>query len=311
MERDSNVWALGEDVGPEGGTAGQYLKLQEIFGPERIVDTPISESMIVSAAIGSALLGMRPVAELRFVDFALCAADEIINQAAKIRYMLGGQVSVPLVIRQPIGIKAGMAAQHGQSLENLWTGTPGLVVVATSTPADNHGLLKAAIRCNDPVVFMEHKELWLEKGEVDESAEPLELGKAITRKSGKDITLVTWSKSTQTCLKAAELLTNIDVDAEIIDLRTLWPWDRQTVFDSVRRTGRVAVVHESTKEGGFGGELVANIIEACFHQLKTPPIRLGSPRIPIPYSEPLESVCRITPEHVFESVRSLLLKKNY
>ena len=181
MEANDKVWALGEDVGPEGGVAGQYLGLQKIFGKERIVDTPISESMIMSAAIGSALLGMRPVAELRYADFALCAADEIINQAAKVRYMLGGQVRVPMVIRQPIGMRWGMAAQHSQSNENLWVGTAGLVVVASSTPADNHGLLKAAIRCDDPVVFMEHKELWLTTGEVDESAEPLEIGKAAIR----------------------------------------------------------------------------------------------------------------------------------
>lgn len=146
MERDANVWALGEDVGPDGGVAGQYLGLQALFGPGRIVDTPISESMIMSAAIGSALLGMRPVAELRYADFALCAADEIINQAAKARYMLGGQVRVPMVIRQPMGMRWGMAAQHSQSNENLWVGTPGLVVVAPATPADNHGLLQAAIR---------------------------------------------------------------------------------------------------------------------------------------------------------------------
>ena len=156
--------------------------------------------MIMSAAIGSALLGMRPVAELRYADFALCAADEIINQAAKVRYMLGGQVRVPMVIRQPIGMRWGMAAQHSQSNENLWVGTAGLVVVASSTPADNHGLLKAAIRCDDPVVFMEHKELWLTTGEVDESAEPLAIGKAAIRKTGKDITLLSWSKSANDCV---------------------------------------------------------------------------------------------------------------
>jgi pyruvate dehydrogenase E1 component beta subunit len=242
------------------------------------------------------------VAELRFVDFALCAADEIINQAAKIRYMLGGQVRVPVVVRTPIGIKAGMAAQHGQSLENLWTGTPGLVVVAPSTPADTHGLLKAAIRCDDPVIFMEHKELWPVKGEVDESAGPIELGKALVRRAGKDITLISWSKTVHTCLEAAERLQQSGMEVEVIDLRTLWPWDRETVFSSVRKTGRVAVAHESTREGGFGGELIAEITENCFDLLRCAPLRMGSPRVPTPYSEPLENLCRVTASDIVESI---------
>lgn len=296
MERDVNVWALGEDVGPDGGVAGQYLGLQRLFGPERILDTPISESMIMAAAIGSALLGMRPVAELRYADFALCAADEIINQAAKARYMLGGQVRVPMVIRQPIGMRWGMAAQHSQSNENLWVGTPGLVVVAPATPADNYGLLKAAIRADDPVVFMEHKELWLETGEVDEAAGPMEIGKAALRRSGSDITLVSWSSTANACMAAAQLLAVQGVDAEVIDLRTLWPWDRETVFASVKKTGRVLVAHESTQVGGFGGELLAEIAQECFGQLSAPPTRIGSPRIPVPYSKPLEDLCRVGAE---------------
>lgn len=305
MERDANVWALGEDVGPEGGVAGQYLGLQQLFGPERIVDTPISESMIMSAAIGSALLGMRPVAELRYADFALCAADEIINQAAKVRYMLGGQVRVPIVIRQPIGMRWGMAAQHSQSNENLWVGTPGLVVVASATPADNHGLLKAAIRADDPVVFMEHKELWLETGEVDEGAEPVEIGKAAVRRTGADITLVSWSSTANACLAAAGLLAAQGIDAEVIDLRTLWPWDRDTVFASIRKTARVLVAHESPRVGGLGGELLAEISEAFFGQLKARPTRIGSPRIPVPYSKPLEDLCRVGPDAIATAAAAL------
>jgi pyruvate dehydrogenase E1 component beta subunit len=305
MERDANVWALGEDVGPDGGVAGQYLGLQKLFGPERILDTPISESMIMSAAIGSALLGMRPVAELRYADFALCAADEIINQAAKARYMLGGQVRVPVVIRQPIGMRWGMAAQHSQSNENLWVGTPGLVVVAPATPADNHGLLKAAIRADDPVVYMEHKELWLETGEVDESAGPIEIGQAVVRRTGNDITLVSWSSTANACVTAAQLLAQQGVDAEVIDLRTLWPWDRETVFASVRKTGRVLVAHESPKVGGLGGELLAEIAQACFSSLKATPTRLGSPRIPVPYSKPLEDLCRVGPGQIAAAAAGL------
>ena len=298
MERDTVVWALGEDVGPEGGVAGQYLGLQQHFGPARIVDTPISESMIMSAAIGSALLGMRPVAELRYADFALCAADEIINQAAKIRYMLDGQVRVPMVIRQPMGMRWGMAAQHSQSHENLWVGTPGLVVVAPATPADNHGLLKAAIRADDPVVFMEHKELWLETGDVDESAEPIDIGKAAVRRVGTDITLLSWSKTANNCLGAADLLAAQGVYAEVIDLRTLWPWDRDTVFSSIQKTKRVLIAHESPRVGGFGGELLAEVAEVFWGQLKARPVRLGSPRIPVPYSKPLEDMCRVGPEDI-------------
>jgi pyruvate/2-oxoglutarate/acetoin dehydrogenase E1 component len=272
----------------------QYLGLQQIFGPERIVDTPISESMIMSAAIGSALLGMRPVAELRYADFALCAADEIINQAAKARYMLGGQVRVPVVIRQPMGMRWGMAAQHSQSNENLWVGTPGLVVVAPATPADNHALLKAAIRADDPVVYLEHKELWLETGEVDEAAQPLEIGKAAVRRAGSDITLVSWSSTANTCVAAAELLARDGIDAEVIDLRTLWPWDRDCVFASIRKTSRALVAHESPRVGGLGGELLAEIAEALFGELKARPARIAAPRIPVPYSKPLEDLCRVT-----------------
>ena len=293
MERDPNVWALGEDVGPEGGTAGQYRGLQKLFGPQRIVDTPISESMIMSAAIGSALMGMRPVAELRFADFALCAADEIINQAAKVRYMLGGQARVPLTIRAPIGMRSGMAAQHSQSVENFWVATAGLVVVASATPADNHGLLKAAIRADDPVVFMEHKELWQSTGEVDADAAPIELGKAAIRRAGRDITLISWSSTANACVAAAETLATQGMAAEVIDLRTLWPWDRDCVFDSIEKTGRVLVAHESTRAGGFGGELIAEIAEAYYGKLKARPMRLGSPRVPVPYSKPLEDMCRV------------------
>jgi pyruvate dehydrogenase E1 component beta subunit len=170
MERDPLVWVLGEDLGPEGGVAGQYAGLQRRFGKERVADTPISESTIMGAAIGAAMCGTRPVVELRYADFGLCAADEIVNQAAKVRYMLGGQARVPVVIRQPIGLRDGMAAQHSQSTEAWWVHIPGLVVVAPSTPDDNHALLRAAVRCNDPVIYMEHKELWTTRGPVDENA---------------------------------------------------------------------------------------------------------------------------------------------
>jgi pyruvate/2-oxoglutarate/acetoin dehydrogenase E1 component len=301
MERDPLVWALGEDLGPEGGVAGQYAGLQQRFGKDRVVDTPISESTIMGAGIGAAICGTRPIVELRYADFGLCAADEIVNQAAKARYMLGGQVRVPAVIRQPIGFRDGMAAQHSQSTEAWWVHIPGLVVVAPCTPADNHRLLKAAVRCDDPVIYMEHKELWTVRADVDERAGPGELGRANVCRAGQDITLVSWSSMVPVCLKAADLLEAAGVRAEVIDLRTLWPWDRDTVEASVERTGRLLVVHESVRVGGFGGEIVADITERMFGRLKAAPRRLGAPRVPVPYSLPLETQCRITAEDIVRS----------
>jgi acetoin:2,6-dichlorophenolindophenol oxidoreductase subunit beta len=298
MQRDPTVWALGEDLGTIGGIAGQYRGLQAEFGRERIVDTPISESAIMGAAIGAAMCGTRPVVELRYADFGLCAADEIVNQAAKIRYMFNGQARVPAVIRQPIGIQKGCAAQHCQSTEAWWVHVPGLVVVAPATPADNFGLLKAAIRCDDPVVYLEHKELWSSLGEVDPERDALLLGRAERLFDGRDITLVTWSKMREVCMQAAERMRGYDVRAEVIDLRTLWPWDRDMVLQSVRRTGRLLIVHEAVRVGGFGAEIAAEIGEELWRDLKAPVRRLGGPRCPVPYAETLENLFRITPEQV-------------
>ena len=306
MERDPTVWALGEDLGPEGGTAGQYLGLQQKFGKHRIVDTPISESMIMGAAIGAAMCGTRPVVELRYADFAICAADEIVNQAAKVRYMLGGQVRVPAVIRQPIGMRDGMAAQHSQSTEAWWIHIPGLVVVAPATPADNHALLKSAIRCDDPVIYMEHKELWTVTGEVDADADPMPFGKAGVLHEGSDITIVTWSSMAPVSLAAAGKLAAQGCSAEVIDLRTLWPWDRAAVFKSVAKTGRLLVVHEAVRVGGFGGEIVAEIAERMFGSLKAAPRRLAAPRTPIPFSEPLENQCRIADDRIVATALEMI-----
>lgn len=310
MERDPNVWALGEDLGPEGGVSGQYVGLQQKFGKHRIVDTPISESTIMGAAIGAAICGTRPVVELRYADFGICAADEIVNQAAKVRYMLGGQVRVPTVIRQPIGLRDGMAAQHSQSTEAWWIHIPGLVVVAPATPADNHALLKSAIRCDDPVIYMEHKELWPVTGEVDEAAQPLPLGTACIRHEGGDITIVTWSSMVAVCLAAADKLAARGRSAEVIDLRTLWPWDREAVFKSMAKTGRLLVVHEAVRVGGFGGEIVAEVAERMFGSLKAAPRRLAAPRVPIPFSEPLETQCRIAEERIVATAQEMIAKRN-
>ena len=223
--------------------SGQYRGLQQKFGAARVIDTPISESTIMGAAVGMALTGLRPVVEMRVVDFALCAMDEIVNQAAKARYMFGGQARVPLVARLPIGIWAGSAAQHSQSLEAWFAHVPGLVVAAPSNAQDNYTLLSAAIDCGDPVIYMEHKELWGLEGEVLES-EKIALGKARVLKSGHDVTLVTWSLTVQAATVAAEAAEKKGISVELIDLRTIWPWDRDTVLASAAGTGRLLVVQD-------------------------------------------------------------------
>jgi pyruvate dehydrogenase E1 component beta subunit len=306
MIRDPLVWALGEDLGPEGGVAGQYRGLQQMFGSRRIVDTPISENTIMGAAVGAAVCGTRPVAELRFADFGLCATDELINQAAKIRYMFNGQARVPLVARQAIGFRQGIAAQHSQSTEALWVHVPGLVVVAPATPADNHALLRAAIRCDDPVVYLEHKELWAIKGEVDAEAPPAELGRAERVRAGADVTIVTWSRMRHVCEAAADRLAVEGIRVDLFDLRTLWPWDREAVFSSVRRTGRLLVAQEAVRTAGFGAEIAQSVTEACWSDLKASPVRLGGPRAPTPFSKPLEDLHRVSEDTVIAAARSLL-----
>ncbi|MEZ5932480.1 MAG: alpha-ketoacid dehydrogenase subunit beta [Alphaproteobacteria bacterium] len=298
MRADPAVWALGEDLG-RGGVFGQYRGLAEEFGPERIADTPISEACIMGAAVGAAMMGTRPVVEMRFSDFALCAVDELVNQAAKARFMFGGQTRVPLVARQPIGMWRSSAAQHSQSLESWYTHIPGLVVITPATPADNFSLLIAAIRCDDPVVYMEHKDLWPLTGAVDvdghDDFDPVEeIGKARIVREGSDVTVVTWSAMVHEAMKAADQVKADGPAVEVIDLRTLWPWDQETVLASVRKTGRLLVVHESVQVGGFGAEIAATVAERAFADLKAPVRRLGAPRILIGYAPTLENEVKIT-----------------
>lgn len=303
MARDPKVWALGEDLGYEGGMAGQYNDLQAEFGPDRIVDTPISESTIMGAAVGAALAGTRPIAEMRFSDFAMCAVSELVNQGAKARYMFGGQARVPMVARMPIGIRGGIAAQHSQSPEAWYAHTPGLVVVTPATPADNRGLLKAAIRCDDPVVYMEHKGLWGMLGEVDENdQEPIPLGVASTVRKGDDITIVSWAAQVGVAAEAADALAADGISAEVIDLRTLYPWDRDAVMNSAARTGKLLVVHEAVRVGGFGGEIAAEVAET----LGVPVARLGGERIPIPFSIPLEEAYKIKADRIADRAKRML-----
>ncbi len=309
MRRDPLVWALGEDLSRAHGSTSstQYCGLIDEFGPKRVVDTPISESTIMGAAVGAALAGTRPVAELRNVDFGLCAIDELVNQAAKIRYMFGGQARVPLVTRQGLGLKRSLGSQHTQSNEVWFVHTPGLVVVAPATPGDGRGLLKASIRCDDPVVFLEHKELWATEGDVDFSDDGIvPLGRARTVTSGTDLTLVVWSRMAIVAEHAATQLSALGVSAEVIDLRTLWPWDREAVFRSVRKTGRLLVAQESVLVGGFANEVAAEVSERLHNTLVAPVRRLGAPRIPMPYSPPLEDECRIECRHVVEAALSLV-----
>ena len=300
MLADSRVVALGEDLG-RGGVFGQYRGLQQQFGPERVIDTPISEANIMGAAVGMALAGLRPVVEMRVIDFALCAMDEIVNQAAKNRYMFGGQGRVPLVARLPIGIWSASAAQHSQSLEAWFVHLPGLVVATPATPQDNYSLLKAAMASGDPVIYMEHKELWGDSGAVDTSLE-VALGKAATLTTGGDLTLVTWSRGVSPALQALQQPELAGVGVELIDLRTLWPWDQSAVHASATRTGRLLVVHEAVQVAGFGAEVAASTAQATGCRVA----RLGAPRIPVGYANVLEQESRLSPQKIARAARALL-----
>ena len=300
MRADPNVVALGEDLG-RGGIFGQYRGLPQEFGPERIIDTPISEATIMGAAVGMALAGLRPVVEMRVVDFALCAIDELVNQAAKNRFMFGGQGRVPLVARMPIGLWGASAAQHSQSLEAWFAHIPGLAVVAPSTPEDNYGLLKASLASGDPVVYMEHKELWGIEGEV-RAGDEVPLGKARIAQAGKDLTIVTWSRSFHDCVAALPALAKEGVSVELVDLRTIWPWDRETVLQSCANTGQLLVVHEAVQVGGFGAEIAATVAEELGIRVR----RLGAPRIPAGYAQSLEDESRVGAAKIVAAAMSFL-----
>jgi acetoin:2,6-dichlorophenolindophenol oxidoreductase subunit beta len=302
MHADPNVVALGEDLG-RGGIFAQYRGLQQTFGTDRVIDTPISESTIMGAAVGMALAGLRPVVEMRVVDFALCAMDELVNQAAKNRFMFGGQGRVPLVVRMPIGLWTASAAQHSQSLEAWFAHIPGLVVVAPAAADDNYGLLASALASGDPVVYMEHKELWGVEADVVAGTH-VPLGRARRLRAGGDLTMVTWSKAVTACVTAASQLAAAGVATDVIDLRTLWPWDRDMVLESAARTGHLLVVHEAVQVAGFGAEIAAAAAEATGCRIR----RLGAPRIPSGYSKPLEDESRISVANIVAAVHSLVAR---
>lgn len=305
--RDPRVFLMGEDVGIYGGTFGVSAGLFREFGPDRILDTPISEAAIAGAAAGAALTGTRPIVEIPFSDFLSLALDQIGNQAAKMRYMFGGTVRVPLVVRSPAGSGTGAGAQHSQSQEAVFCHFPGLKVVVPSTPYDAKGLLKTAVRDDNPVVFLEQKLLYKDTGPVPEEEYLIPFGKAEVKRAGSDLSIVAWGRMVGMCLDVAERLDAEGISVEVVDPRTLVPLDARTITASAAKTGRLVIVHEAVKTGGFGGEIAALVADSeAFPLLKAPIRRVAGFDIPVPYSPNLERNAVPTPERIEEAVRDLL-----
>ncbi|MFL2762014.1 MAG: alpha-ketoacid dehydrogenase subunit beta [Dehalococcoidia bacterium] len=308
MARDDTVFILGEDVGVRGGVFLATDGLLQEYGDERVIDTPLAESSIAGIAVGAALNGMRPIAEIQFADFIWPAVNQIVGEASKALYGSNGKLNVPLVVRAPSGGGIRGALYHSQSVEQLFTHTPGLKVVMPSTPYDAKGLLKSSIRDNDPVIFLEHKKTYrLVVGDVPDNDYTIPLGSADIKLQGSDITIVTYGLMVHHCLEAAETLSSEGISCEVIDLRTLKPIDTNTIIESVKRTSRVLVVHEDNKIGGIGGEIVSTIVETGFEFLDAPPRRLAAPDVPaMPYSPTLENLFMIDTEKIIDSVRKLV-----
>lgn len=305
MARDETICIVGEDIVAHAGIFGQFKGIPENF-PGRIIDTPISESALIGIGLGSALTGMRPIVDLHFSDFVTCCMDELVNQTAKIRYMLGGQVNIPMVIWCPDGAGIRAAAQHSQSLEAWFIHTPGLKVVVPSEPADVKGLIKSAIRDDDPVMFFQHKKLFAKEGPVPAGESIIPLGQAAVKRPGKDITLIGYGAGYYLCEEAAEQLAGMKIEAEIVDLRTLKPLDMQTIVESVTKTRRVVIVHEACLTGGFGAELAARIQEELFDCLKAPVKRVAAKDIPIPFAPVLEDFVLPKASDVVEAARECM-----
>ncbi|MCP8970663.1 alpha-ketoacid dehydrogenase subunit beta [Ectobacillus ponti] len=304
MRQNEDVFILGEDIGVYGGAFGVTRGMIEEFGPERVRNTPISEAAIAGGAVGAALTGMRPILELQFSDFITIAMDQLVNQAAKTRYMFGGKGKVPMVVRTPAGSGTGAAAQHSQSLEAWMAHIPGLKVVQPSTAYDAKGLLKAAMDDDNPVIFYEHKLLYRTQCHVPEEQYSIPLGKADVKREGKDVTIVATAIMVHKALEAAAELEKEGVDVEIIDPRTLVPLDEETIIESVKKTGRLIVVHEAVKRGGFGGEIASMIAESeAFDYLDAPIKRLGGLAVPVPYNPTLEKAVIPQVPDIIEAVR--------
>ncbi len=309
MRRDKNIIFLGEDIAVYGGAFGVSKGMLEEFGEERVLDTPITELAITGAAAGAAMTGLRPIAELMFSDFMTFAMDPLVNQAAKTRFQFGGQASVPMVLRAPGGSGTGAAEQHSQSLEAWVCHVPGLKVVIPSTPYDAKGLLKTAIRDNNPVVFIEQKLLYRTKGEVPEPGDDysIPLGVADVKREGKDLTIVTYGRMVQRSLEVAEIFAAEGVDIEVIDIRSLVPLDKKCLIESAKKTGKVVIVHEACQTGGYGGELSSVIVDSdAFFYLDAPVKRVGGLDVPIPYNPKLEAQVVPTIDSISAAVRELL-----
>jgi pyruvate/2-oxoglutarate/acetoin dehydrogenase E1 component len=306
MQRDERVFVMGEDVGLYGGAYGASRGLWEEFGDRRVMDTPISEATIAGAAVGAAMAGMRPVAEIMYVDFTPLAMDQIANQGAKNRYMFGGKTTVPMVVRTEGGAGRAIAAHHSQSLEALWPHFPGIYVVMPATPYDAKGLLKAAIRDDNPVMFIEHKMLYKEKGPVPEEEYVIPLGVADIKREGADVTLVTYSRMVLRALEATEILQQEGIDVEVIDLRTLKPLDIVTVVESIKKTGRFVGVTEAYENTSFINEVMAQVNDLAFDWLNAPMIRVAAANVPVPRAEVLEDLAIPNVARIVEACRKVV-----
>lgn len=306
MERDPKVFIMGQEVGVWGGTYAVTKGFYDHFGPERVRDTPIAESAIVGAAIGSALTGVRPVAEIMTINFAFVAMDHIVNEAAKLHYMFGGQMVLPMVIRTVGGGGRQLGATHSQTPDAIFAHFPGLKVIAPGTPADAKGLLKAAIRSQDPVFFIEHATLYQTRGEVPEGDYVIPIGKSTVQRPGKDVTLVTYSKMLEISTKAAEQLSKEGIEVEIVDLRTLRPLDMEPVLESVKKTNRAVIVEEGWKSFGVGAEIQSRIYEEAFDYIDAPVKRVAQKEVPLPYNRALEQMALPKMEDVIAAVKEVL-----
>ncbi|HRH85994.1 MAG TPA: alpha-ketoacid dehydrogenase subunit beta [Rubrivivax sp.] len=305
MADDPRVVVMGEDIGAPGGSFKATRGLLEEFGPQRVIDTPISEASIVSAAVGAALSGLRPVVEIMFMDFVTLAMDALVNQAAKARFMFGGQCSVPMVLRTPHGGGLNAGPQHSQCLEAWLAHVPGLKVVCPATPGDAYALLRAAIRDPDPVVFVEHKGLYGSKGLVDRTV-TAEIGSARIVRPGRDATVVTYGATVAAALEAARQLAAEGVEVEVIDLRSLQPWDRATVLASLARTHRAVVAHEAVQAFGVGAEIAATLADEGFDDLDAPVLRVGAPFMPVPFAKSLEQGYNVGAAGIVAALRRTL-----
>lgn len=307
MQRDPRVFVLGEDIGVRGGVFRVTQGFYEEFGEQRVIDTPLSEAAIAGVSVGAAAYGLRPVAEIQFAEYMMPAVNQIVNEAAKIRYRSNGDWTCPLVIRAPYGGGVHGALYHSQSVEAMFCSIPGLKVVTPSTPYDAKGLLKAAIRDEDPVLFFEHKRCYRSiKGEVPDSDYIVPIGKSDIKRQGEDLTVISYGLALHFALEAAEQLSREGYSAHILDLRTLYPLDKESIVEAARKTGKVLIVHEDNKEGGVGAEVAAVLAEECLFELDAPIKRLCGPDVPaMPYSNPMEKFFMLNPDKVYQAMKQL------